>query len=345
MTTKKRLFYSPIAALIVLTLMLAFSFSNTHSVAAMGDENCEIPESGPWPPCATNGGGDHSGGSADECVIPDSGPWPPCATNGGGNSPAPAPGGGSDECVIPDSGPWPPCATNGGGNAPAPAPAPGGGDDCVIPDSGPWPPCANGGNAGNTPAPPVTNQPVPAAQVAARIDLALEQLQVYWQAELKAKGVNYRPPGTVQTYEGHPDDPPNAFYIPAFDSVFIDLRLLRELTADFGEYAAVAVLAHEWGHFIQDQLNRLSEARPLRRIELEADCFTGSFTQYLNNTGQLRDGEFESARALFYSIGDDIIAPDAPYNRPGAHGTAMERQNAFVLGFDTSAQQCIDSYE
>ncbi len=38
------------------------------------------------------------------CVIPDSGPWPPCAT--GGNPPSAPP----TDCVIPESGPWPPCA-------------------------------------------------------------------------------------------------------------------------------------------------------------------------------------------------------------------------------------------
>ena len=46
--------------------------------------------------------------SAAECVIPESGPWPPCAT--GGSTPPPT----SGDCVIPASGPWPPCATGGG---------------------------------------------------------------------------------------------------------------------------------------------------------------------------------------------------------------------------------------
>ena len=46
------------------------------------------------------------GGNGD-CVIPESGPWPPCAT-GGGTPPAPPANPG--ECVIPPSGPWPACA-------------------------------------------------------------------------------------------------------------------------------------------------------------------------------------------------------------------------------------------
>lgn len=67
----------------------------------------------------------------DECIIPPSGPWPPCATGDG--NPAPSP----DKCVIPSSGPWPPCAT-GGSDDPVPPTT----DECIIPSSGPWPACA-----------------------------------------------------------------------------------------------------------------------------------------------------------------------------------------------------------
>lgn len=92
-----------------------------------GDSGCVIPDSGPWPPCATGGGGGTVSGDSG-CVIPDSGPWPPCATGGGAST-------GDPNCVIPASGPWPPCATGGGSTgggetttpatpAPTPTPAP-----------------------------------------------------------------------------------------------------------------------------------------------------------------------------------------------------------------------------
>lgn len=100
------------------------------------ETNCIIPESGPWPPCAT-GGQTQTASNNSSCVIPTSGPWPPCAT--GGSSSATQSNSGSD-CAIPASGPWPPCATG--------QPTPTG--DCVIPASGPWPSCATG--AGNSQA-------------------------------------------------------------------------------------------------------------------------------------------------------------------------------------------------
>lgn len=105
-------------------------------------DECVIPPSGPWPPCATGGGGSNTppqSPPSDECIIPESGPWPPCATGGGGNAPIPPPANSDNDCVIPPSGPWPPCAT--GGNPPTPNLP----DECIIPESGPWPACATGG--------------------------------------------------------------------------------------------------------------------------------------------------------------------------------------------------------
>lgn len=70
----------------------------TNTPTSQSDD-CTIPASGPWPPCATGS----NGGTASDCVIPESGPWPPCAT--GGSSVADV-----NSCVIPPSGPWPACA-------------------------------------------------------------------------------------------------------------------------------------------------------------------------------------------------------------------------------------------
>lgn len=148
---------------IVLCALFAFLFAFVSHPALAQDSDCVIPDSGPWPPCATGGNSNPppppTAGN-DDCVIPDSGPWPPCATGGGSTNPSPPSSDGGD-CVIPDSGPWPPCATSGGSNEnPAQPPSSGGNDDCVIPDSGPWPPCATGGSNGNpTPTPPTNPAP------------------------------------------------------------------------------------------------------------------------------------------------------------------------------------------
>lgn len=312
---------------------------HTHDGQSESYNDCIIPESGPWPPCAT--GGNDQPETNDDCVIPPSGPWPPCATGGGGGSapsPTPAPG---EPC--PESGKWPPgCVPGGGDSSPTPAPAPGNDDACVIPDSGPWPPCATGGS-GAAPAP----APAPSISfddLAARVYDTQQYLENYWIGEFKQWGISYQPPSLVQVYVGDEGDPPNAFYVPSMNAIFIDLRLLSEIADEWGEFAAVAVLAHEWAHFIQDELNLLSGNRPLRQIELQADCFSGSFTRYLEAIGQLSPGEFEAGQNVFFSVGDDQINPDAPYDQPGAHGTGEERRTAYTYGYDNSANGCRGAY-
>ena len=138
------------------------------SGSVSAESNCIIPDSGPWPPCATGGNTNPSTGGGD-CVIPESGPWPPCATGGNTN---PNTGSGGD-CVIPDAGPWPPCATGGNTN-----PNTGGGDnnECIIPDSGPWPPCSYEGGNYNPPVEPTdfdctTVSQLPYGECRALIDL------------------------------------------------------------------------------------------------------------------------------------------------------------------------------
>lgn len=149
-----------LAVMVMAALTLSLQMVSAEAVTFDGHEgDCVIPESGPWPPCAT--GGSTPPASEGDCVIPETGPWPPCATGGGGGGTPPASD--SGDCVIPESGPWPPCATGGGSGGGTPPASDSG--DCVIPESGPWPPCATGGGGSPAPAPapaPTPEEPAPA---------------------------------------------------------------------------------------------------------------------------------------------------------------------------------------
>lgn len=113
------------------SIIINVSGGNSGAMTGGGASSagCQIPASGPWPPCATGGHSAGAAASSGSCQIPASGPWPPCAT--GGHSAGAAASSGS--CQIPASGPWPACA-RGGAAAPSMA--------CVVPPSGPWPACA-----------------------------------------------------------------------------------------------------------------------------------------------------------------------------------------------------------
>ena len=284
-------------------------------------DDCIIPPSGPWPPCAT--GGNNNG---DDCVIPPSGPWPPCATGGDGGGNQPAPGNGQGQ-PCPPSGVWPPgCVPNGGGGNGSS----GGSGDCVIPESGPWPPCATNGS-GNS------------GGIEGRLNTGLQQLDAYWHGELTWRGITPPVLQRFELYEGDPDDPPNAFYVPDQDAIFIDIRLLEFYVNEYGEFAAVTVLAHEYSHFIQDALGLLVRSTPVRTIELQADCLTGSFTGYLRDTGALRPGEYEIGGQMLFAVGDDQLSPDGNVPIWVAHGTGEERRASYDLGYFGTAQTCFEA--
>lgn len=77
---KKRLLLMTLMLLVTLATLAITSVSATAADTTQRDGHCVIPESGPWPPCAT--GGVVPDNIPDGCVIPPSGPWPPCATGG-----------------------------------------------------------------------------------------------------------------------------------------------------------------------------------------------------------------------------------------------------------------------
>jgi len=184
----------------------------------------------------------------------------------------------------------------------------------------------------------------------ARTDLPLNQLlpiasshiNQFWHQSFYAGRLRYATP-TMVPYN-QPIRTPcgnavmnNAFYCGRANSIYYDYNFMSQMYSQIGDYAAVSILAHEWGHLVQMQLGVAQSGTFTIQLELQADCLSGAYTQYAERVGVLDPGDLEEAGVGLFKGGDQI---GMPWFHPQAHGTAMQRINAFLKGYNDGARKC-----
>ncbi len=182
-------------------------------------------------------------------------------------------------------------------------------------------------------------------------------VQKYWQDEFARRGQQYAPAKTVlfsagtQSACGSATTAVGPFYCPEDQKVYLDLDFFKDLTSKLGAkggpFAEGYVVAHEYGHHIQNllgQLNQSTQTGPQSqtvRVELQADCYAGSWARNAASTGFLVEptqAEIAQAIDAAESVGDDRIqqktqgrvTPDS-----FTHGTSAQRQKWFMVGYQT----------
>ncbi len=103
------------------------------------------------------------------------------------------------------------------------------------------------------------------------------------------------------------------------------MRAAAEQTRTDGDMAFIVILAHEYGHSVQRQLNLLGN--DCLRVELQADRLAGAFTEAANEKGLVDRGDFDEATFTLFSGRDDT---DKYYQC--AHGSGTQRVEAFHTG-------------
>jgi uncharacterized protein len=160
--------------------------------------------------------------------------------------------------------------------------------------------------------------------------------------------------GQVRSACGFADAAMGPFYCPGDNKLYLDFSFFDELRREFkapGDFAQAYVIAHEFGHHIQNltgimgrvqrqgQNNRLSVA-----LELQADCYAGMWANYAQRQGVLEPGDTEEALRAASAVGDDMIQRRTQgYVVPDSftHGSAAQRQQAFAVGMKhADMRQC-----
>lgn len=195
------------------------------------------------------------------------------------------------------------------------------------------------------------------------IDLLTNSVQAFWATALpeqtnreyqEIRTVKY----TAQTSSGcgTAQSAMGPFYCPNDKRVYIDRDFMKqmlqgELGAKGGPFALGYVLAHEYGHHIEDQLGVLAQMRTQQgpqsdsvRVELMADCLGGVWARSATSTkdadgntliSDLTPDDITRAIDAAQAVGDDRIQQESSGRvdqESWTHGSSAERTRWFNNG-------------
>ncbi|MBO9046473.1 neutral zinc metallopeptidase [Curtobacterium flaccumfaciens pv. flaccumfaciens] len=207
-------------------------------------------------------------------------------------------------------------------------------------------------------------------RVECRMEGAAESLDTYWTSEARSLGISYTAPefflfqDSTDTSCGQASAATGPFYCPPDRAVFLDTAFYDDLQSQYGSsggpLAQMYVVAHEWGHHIQQLQGSFANtdrsgtgaSSGSVRVELQADCYAGA---WVGDAATTKDANGETffepitrtqitdALSAASAVGDDSIQERATGRvDPDSftHGSSEQRQRWFLRGYQQGATSC-----
>lgn len=203
-----------------------------------------------------------------------------------------------------------------------------------------------------------------------RLLAVINSVQQYWDAEFTRRGESYQPSvttffeGQVNTGCGAASSAVGPFYCPADKGVYLDLAFFDEFRSRFGAsggpFAESYVIAHEYGHHIQNLVGTSAQVQSSGdnsgpnsaavRLELQADCLAGVWAHHAEADGivaDITDANIRDGLDAAAKVGDDYIQKEfqGRVNKEAwTHGSSAQRQKWFTTGLRAGNYDACDTF-
>jgi predicted metalloprotease len=179
-----------------------------------------------------------------------------------------------------------------------------------------------------------------------------KDVDAYWTNTFETAGLSeprvsygWIPAGRTAMSACGPLDDSAAAYCPGDDTIYISEQFASDIYngaldqalpgssqgfgRTYGDFAVAYIVAHEYGHQIQDELGLFDGQTPTVSLELQADCFAGTWANSAAGENRVQDEDVQEALDAALAVGDFDTA------NPGHHGTPEQRREAWLRGFES----------